>query len=44
MFGIIGELVNYVVHISKKKIEKKKLLFGCPNNDDQFLVSRNFRR
>jgi hypothetical protein len=47
VLGIQGKLVKYVVHLSKRKeLEKKikKILHtSCPNNNDQFLVSRNFR-
>ena len=28
MFGVIGELVNYVIHISKKKLKKKNFSLG----------------
>jgi hypothetical protein len=45
VLGIHGKLVKYVVHSSKRKIEKYIFFFthGDQTTIDQFLVSRNFR-
>jgi hypothetical protein len=45
VLGVHGKLVKYVVHSSKKKIEKKIYFFAqtAQTAIDQFLVSRNFR-
>jgi hypothetical protein len=45
VLGVHGKLVKYVVHSSKKKIEKKLFFFtqAAQTAIDQFLVSRNFR-
>jgi hypothetical protein len=41
VLGVHGKLVKYVVHLSKKKIEKFIFLHtSCPTAIDQFLVSR----
>jgi hypothetical protein len=45
VLGVHGKLVKYVVHSSKRKIEKKLFFFtqAAQTAIDQFLVSRNFR-
>jgi hypothetical protein len=45
MLGVYGKLVKYVVHSSKRKIEKNIFFFtqAAQTAIDQFLVSRNFR-
>jgi hypothetical protein len=45
VLGVHGKLVKYVVHSSKKKIEKNLFFFtqAAQTAIDQFLVSRNFR-
>jgi hypothetical protein len=45
LLGVHGKLVKYVVHSSKRKIEKKIFFFtqAAQTTIDQFLVSRNFR-
>jgi hypothetical protein len=46
MLGVLGKLVKYVVHSSKrKKLKRKKKNFTqvVQTTIDQFLVSRNFR-
>jgi hypothetical protein len=45
VLGVHGKLVKYVIHLSKKKIEKKLFFFtqAAQTAIDQFLVSRNFR-
>jgi hypothetical protein len=45
VFGVHGKLVKYVVHLSKRKIEKSLFFFiqAAQTAIDQFLVSRNFR-
>jgi hypothetical protein len=45
VLGVHGKLVKYVVHSSKRKIEKNKKFFtqAAQTAIDQFLVSRNFR-
>jgi hypothetical protein len=45
MLGVHRKLVKYVVHLSKRKIWKKKKIFtqATQTTIDQFLVSRNFR-
>jgi hypothetical protein len=45
VLGIHGKLVKYVVHSSKRKIEKELFFFTqtAQTAIDQFLVSRNFR-
>jgi hypothetical protein len=43
--SVHGKLAKYVVHSSKRKIEKKIFFFTqtAQTAIDQFLVSRNFR-
>jgi hypothetical protein len=46
VLGVHGKLVKYVVHLSKRKNRKKKILFftqAAQTAIYQFLVSRNFR-
>jgi hypothetical protein len=45
VLGVHGKLVKYVVHSSKRKIEKILFFFtqAAQTAIDQFLVSRNFR-
>jgi hypothetical protein len=45
VLGVHGKLVKYVVHSSKKKIEKNLFFFtqAAQTAINQFLVSRNFR-
>jgi hypothetical protein len=45
VLGVHGKLVKYLVHSSKRKIEKKLFFFtqAAQTAIDQFLVSRNFR-
>jgi hypothetical protein len=45
VLGVYGKLVKYVVHSSKRKVEKNKKFFtqAAQIAIDQFLVSRNFR-
>jgi hypothetical protein len=45
MLGVHVKLAKYLVHLSKKKIEKKLFFFtqAAQTEIDQFLVSRNFR-
>jgi hypothetical protein len=45
VLGVHGKLVKYVVHLSKRKIEKKLFFFiqAAQTAIDKFLVSRNFR-
>ena len=45
VLGVAGNLLKYVVHLSKigKKIKFFLLLQGAQTKNDQFLASRNFR-
>jgi hypothetical protein len=45
VFGVPKKLVNYVVHLSKRKISKNLFFFteAAQTAIDQFLDSRNFR-
>jgi hypothetical protein len=44
VLGVLGKLVKYVVHSSKRKKWKKKFFTQVAQIAiDQFLVSRNFR-
>jgi hypothetical protein len=45
VLDVHGKLVKYVVHSSKKNVEKELFFFtqAAQTAIDQFLVSRNFR-
>jgi hypothetical protein len=43
MLGVHGKLVKYVVHSSKEKIEKKKILHtSCPNSNQPVFGLKEF--